>query len=70
MGWKPNLQTRAIDIQVKNGLLYATIIDTVDYNSKDWTVIILRILQEHDMLEGYYLVTKIIEPISTWLYRK
>lgn len=60
-------KARVIDVYVKKGFLYATVIDTLDYNSKDWTVWVPRILQENNMLEGYYHVTKISVPISKWL---
>ena len=56
-----------LNVYVKNGILYATILDTVDYNPNQWWVRYPRDLQEAGAIENYYVVIDIAEPISKYL---
>jgi hypothetical protein len=46
--------------------LHATILDTVDYNSKEKEVEELRELQEAGFLENYVIMINIVEPLLTY----
>ena len=72
LGWNWNnfLSINGCDIlnvHVKNGILYATVLDTVDYNPNQWWVKYPRDLQEVGAIENYYVVIDIAEPISKYL---
>ena len=56
-----------LNVHVKNGILYATVLDTVDYNPNQWWVKYPRDLQEVGAIENYYVVIDIAEPISKYL---
>ena len=56
-----------LNVYVKNGILYATVLDTVDYNPNQWWVRYPRDLQEAGAIENYYVVIDIAEPISKYL---
>ena len=71
LGWNWNnfLSINGCDIlnvQVKNGILYATVLDTVDYNPNDIKVKLPRDLQEAGAIENYYVLIGIAEPISKY----
>ena len=71
LGWNWNnfLSINGCDIlnvQVKNGILYATVLDTVDYNPNQWWVKYPRDLQEAGAIENYYVLVEIAEPVSTY----
>ena len=71
LGWNWNnfLSINGCDIlnvQVKNGILYATVLDTVDYNPNQWWVKYPRDLQEAGAIENYYVLIEIAEPVSTY----
>lgn len=50
----------------ENDILHATILDTVDYNSKEKEVEELRELQEAGFLENYVIMINIVEPLLTY----
>lgn len=50
----------------ENDILHATILDTVDYNSKEKEVEELRELQEAGFLENYVIMINIAEPLLTY----
>lgn len=55
-----------LNIRVENGILRATVIDTVDYNKGDIKVKLPRDLQEGDAIENYYIIIEIAEPVSKY----
>lgn len=55
-----------LNIRVENGILRATVIDTVDYNPNDIKVKLPRDLQEGNAIENYYIIIEIAEPISKY----
>ena len=55
-----------MNIHVKNGILYATVLDTVDYNQMIFKVKLPRDLQEAGAIENYYVLIEIAEPVSTY----
>ena len=55
-----------LNIHVKNGILYATVLDTVDYNPNDFKVKLPRDLQEAGAIENYYVLVEIAEPVTTY----
>ena len=55
-----------LNIHVKNGILYATVLDTVDYNPNDFKVKLPRDLQEAGTIENYYVLVEIAEPVSMY----
>ncbi len=55
-----------LNVHVKNGILYATVLDTVDYNPNQWWVKYPRDLQEAGAIENYYVLVEIAEPVSTY----
>lgn len=60
------------NVDVENIYLYnrttvhMTIIDTVDYNFGEKQLEIPRKIQEHQMLENYYIIIKIAVPFEKW----
>ncbi len=71
LGWNWNnfLSINGCDIlnvHVKNGILYATVLDTVDYNPNQWWVKYPRDLQEAGAIENYYVLVEIAEPVSKY----
>ena len=71
LGWNWNnfLSINGCDIlnvHVKNGILYATVLDTVDYNPNQWWVKYPRELQEAGAIENYYVLVEIAEPVSKY----
>ena len=53
-----------LNIRIENEILYATVLDTVDYNPNQWWVKLPRDLQETGTIENYYVLVEIAEPIS------
>ena len=55
-----------LNIRVENGILLATVLDTIDYNPNDIKVKLPRDLQEAGAIENYYVLIEIAEPISKY----
>lgn len=55
-----------LNIRIENEILYATILDTVDYNPNDIKVKLPRDLQEGNAIENYYIIIEIAEPVSKY----
>ena len=55
-----------LNIRIENEILYATVLDTVDYNPNQWWVKLPRDLQETGTIENYYVLVEIAEPISKY----
>lgn len=46
--------------------IHAKVIDTVDYNSDEWWVAYPHAVQEHGLLENYYVIVEIEYPYEKW----
>ncbi len=55
-----------LNIRIENEILYATILDTVDYNPNDIKVKLPRDLQEGNAIENYYIIIEIAVPVSKY----
>lgn len=55
-----------LNIHVSNGILYAIVLDTIDYNKNEILVKLPRDLQEADAIENYFILVEIAEPISKY----
>ena len=74
LNWNPNNFTAlhncdVLNIRCENGTLYATILDTIDYNANELLVKPPRDLQEAGAIENYFVIVEIEEPLSKYFQR-
>ena len=55
-----------LNIRVDNGVLRATVVDTWDFNKNDKKVEIPRELQDAGVIENYFTIVEIAEPIEKY----